>query len=77
MESIIASSAALGAVIGLILALTGAGGAILAVPLLLFIPHLTRRGGRARWHPLPSACLRLSALLSGCAQASSVTGPPH
>ncbi|MGT2434171.1 sulfite exporter TauE/SafE family protein (plasmid) [Cupriavidus basilensis] len=41
MESIIASSAALGAVVGLILALTGAGGAILAVPLLLFILHLS------------------------------------
>jgi len=35
------SSAILGGVVGLILALTGAGGAILAVPLLLFILHLS------------------------------------
>lgn len=35
------SSAALGAIVGLILALTGAGGAILAVPLLLFVLHLS------------------------------------
>ncbi len=35
MENMVATSAALGAVVGLILALTGAGGAILAVPLLL------------------------------------------
>lgn len=34
------SSAILGGVVGLILALTGAGGAILAVPLLLFVLHL-------------------------------------
>lgn len=34
------SSAALGAIVGLILALTGAGGAILAVPMLLFLLHL-------------------------------------
>ncbi|MDE2203836.1 MAG: sulfite exporter TauE/SafE family protein [Burkholderiaceae bacterium] len=40
MENVIASSAALGAIVGLILALTGAGGAILAVPLLLFVLHL-------------------------------------
>ncbi|ALP67161.1 sulfite exporter TauE/SafE family protein [Paraburkholderia caribensis] len=40
MEHVIASSAALGLVVGLILALTGAGGAILAVPLLLFVLHL-------------------------------------
>ncbi|CAG9171032.1 hypothetical protein LMG23992_01915 [Cupriavidus laharis] len=40
MENIVATSAALGAVVGLILALTGAGGAILAVPLLLFVLHL-------------------------------------
>lgn len=30
----------LGGVVGLILALTGAGGAIVAVPLLLFVLHL-------------------------------------
>ncbi|WP_316157548.1 sulfite exporter TauE/SafE family protein [Cupriavidus sp. BIC8F] len=41
MESILISSATLGAVIGLILVLTGAGGAILAVPLLLFVQHLS------------------------------------
>src|SRR5579872_6961946 len=41
MINIFASSAALGAVVGIILALTGAGGAILAVPLLLFILHLS------------------------------------
>lgn len=41
MENIVAISAALGAVVGLILALTGAGGAILAVPLLLFVLHLS------------------------------------
>ncbi|TPQ31056.1 hypothetical protein C2U69_29725, partial [Cupriavidus pinatubonensis] len=41
MENIVATSAALGAVVGLILALTGAGGAILAVPLLLFVLHLS------------------------------------
>jgi uncharacterized protein len=41
MEHVIVVSAALGAVVGLILALTGAGGAILAVPLLLFVLDLT------------------------------------
>ncbi|WP_020200649.1 sulfite exporter TauE/SafE family protein [Cupriavidus sp. WS] len=41
MENVVANSAALGAVVGLILALTGAGGAILAVPLLLFVLHLS------------------------------------
>ncbi len=40
MVNILACSAALGAAIGLILALTGAGGAILAVPLLIFMLHL-------------------------------------
>lgn len=40
MDNIATSSAALGVVVGLILALTGAGGAILAVPLLLFVLHL-------------------------------------
>uniref|UniRef100_UPI003F497D72 sulfite exporter TauE/SafE family protein n=1 Tax=Cupriavidus yeoncheonensis TaxID=1462994 RepID=UPI003F497D72 len=40
MENVLAVSAALGSVVGLILALTGAGGAILAVPLLLFVLHL-------------------------------------
>lgn len=41
MENLIFISVALGAVVGIILALTGAGGAILAVPLLLFILHLS------------------------------------
>jgi uncharacterized protein len=41
MENIVASSTVLGAIVGLILALTGAGGAILAVPLLLFVLHLS------------------------------------
>jgi len=40
MESIYAVGASLGAIVGLILALTGAGGAILAVPLLVFGLHL-------------------------------------
>ncbi|AVA35680.1 uncharacterized protein ACUXAV_002161 [Cupriavidus metallidurans] len=40
MESIYAVGASLGAIVGLILALTGAGGAILAVPLLVFCLHL-------------------------------------
>lgn len=40
MESILAIGASLGAIVGLILALTGAGGAILAVPLLVFGLHL-------------------------------------
>ncbi|GJJ03807.1 UPF0721 transmembrane protein [Duganella rhizosphaerae] len=40
MDNIATSSAVLGATVGLILALTGAGGAILAVPLLLFVLHL-------------------------------------
>ena len=38
---------ALGAVVGLILALTGAGGGILAVPLLVFGLHLYHHAGRA------------------------------
>jgi len=40
MESIFAVGASLGAIVGLILALTGAGGAIIAVPLLVFGMHL-------------------------------------
>ncbi|MEK7693859.1 MAG: sulfite exporter TauE/SafE family protein [Pseudomonadota bacterium] len=40
MESIYAVGASLGAIVGLILALTGAGGAILAVPLMVFGLHL-------------------------------------
>lgn len=35
------ASAGLGSVVGLILALTGAGGAIVAVPLLIFGLHLS------------------------------------
>lgn len=41
MENFIGNRALLGAVFGLILALTGAGGAVLAVPLLLFVLHLS------------------------------------
>lgn len=40
MDSIVAISGALGLFVGLILGLTGAGGAILAVPLLVFGLHL-------------------------------------
>ncbi|TDN62859.1 sulfite exporter TauE/SafE [Paraburkholderia sp. BL10I2N1] len=40
MDSMIAGSMVLGSVVGLILALTGAGGAIVAVPLLLFVLRL-------------------------------------
>jgi uncharacterized membrane protein YfcA len=40
MDSMTAVSMFLGGVVGLILALTGAGGAIVAVPLLLFVLHL-------------------------------------
>jgi len=40
MDSMIAGTMVLGAVVGLILALTGAGGAIVAVPLLLFFLRL-------------------------------------
>jgi len=40
IDSIYAVGASLGAIVGLILALTGAGGAILAVPLLVFGLHL-------------------------------------
>lgn len=40
MDSMLFGSLALGSVVGLLLALTGAGGAILAVPLLLFFLHL-------------------------------------
>ena len=40
MEAVLAVSAALGACVGLILGLTGAGGAIMAVPLLVFGLHL-------------------------------------
>lgn len=41
MENLLATSAVSGAVVGFILALTGAGGAVLAVPLLLFVLHLS------------------------------------
>jgi uncharacterized protein len=57
MESIFISSTALGAVVGLILALTGAGGAILAVPLLLFLLHL----GVAEAAPIALLAVGLSA----------------
>lgn len=40
IDTVLAASAALGACVGLILGLTGAGGAIMAVPLLVFGLHL-------------------------------------
>ncbi|MDQ6217087.1 sulfite exporter TauE/SafE family protein, partial [Achromobacter insolitus] len=40
IDTLLAASAALGACVGLILGLTGAGGAIMAVPLLVFGLHL-------------------------------------
>lgn len=40
MQTILSESALLGSVVGVILALTGAGGAIIAVPLLIFGLHL-------------------------------------
>lgn len=57
MDSILAGSVALGALVGLILALTGAGGAILAVPLLLFVLHL----GVAQAAPIALLAVGLSA----------------
>jgi len=59
MESVIVISAVLGAIVGIILALTGAGGAILAVPLLLFILHL----GVADAAPVALLAVSLSAAL--------------
>ena len=57
MEHVIAGSVILGAIVGLILALTGAGGAILAVPLLLFGLHL----GVAQAAPVALLAVGLSA----------------
>ncbi|KAK43715.1 membrane protein [Caballeronia jiangsuensis] len=57
MGYVIASSVILGAIVGLILALTGAGGAILAVPLLLFGLHL----GVAQAAPIALLAVGLSA----------------
>ncbi|KIG11179.1 protein of unknown function DUF81 [Burkholderia sp. MR1] len=59
MDHVIASSASLGAIVGLILALTGAGGAILAVPLLLFGLHL----GVAEAAPVGLLAVGVSAAL--------------
>ncbi|MDF3833946.1 sulfite exporter TauE/SafE family protein [Cupriavidus basilensis] len=59
MESVVATSAVLGGVVGLILALTGAGGAILAVPLLLFVLHL----GMAEAGPIALLAVGVSAAL--------------
>lgn len=59
MDHVIASSTILGAIVGLILALTGAGGAILAVPLLLFGLHL----GVAEAAPIGLLAVGLSAAL--------------
>jgi len=41
MSEVQLSSAGLGLLVGLVLALTGAGGAILAIPLLVFVLHLS------------------------------------
>jgi uncharacterized protein len=57
MEGIVVISGALGTAIGLILALTGAGGAILAVPLLLFVLHI----GVAEAAPIALLAVSLSA----------------
>jgi uncharacterized membrane protein YfcA len=57
MDSILTGSVVLGALVGLILALTGAGGAILAVPLLLFLLHL----GVAQAAPVALLAVGLSA----------------
>ena len=51
---------ALGAVVGLLLALTGAGGGILAVPLLVFVRHL----GVAEAAPIGLLAVGLSAAMS-------------
>lgn len=59
MDHAIASSALLGAIVGIILALTGAGGAILAVPLLLFGLHL----GVAEAAPVGLLAVGVSAAL--------------
>jgi len=74
MEHVIASSAALGLVVGLILALTGAGGAILAVPLLLFVLHLNI----AEAAPIALLAVGVSAALGalmGLRPASCATAP--
>jgi uncharacterized membrane protein YfcA len=57
MDYAIATSAALGGVVGLILALTGAGGGILAVPLLLFVLGL----GIAEAAPIALLAVALAA----------------
>ncbi|EKS72683.1 hypothetical protein BURK_004502 [Burkholderia sp. SJ98] len=59
MDHAIASSALLGAIVGIILALAGAGGAILAVPLLLFGLHL----GVAEAAPVGLLAVGVSAAL--------------
>ena len=57
MDYAIATSTALGGVVGLILALTGAGGGILAVPLLLFVLGL----GVAEAAPIALLAVALAA----------------
>lgn len=57
MDPVFATAAGLGALIGLLLALTGAGGSILAVPLLLFGLHL----GVAQAAPVALLAVALSA----------------
>ena len=63
---------ALGAVVGAILALTGAGGGILAVPLPAFGLHLSIMQA-APVGPSRSASPRHSARCSACAKASCAT----
>jgi len=44
-----------GAVVGLVLGLTGGGGSILAVPMLIYVvgvPHRTLPSARVRWRSL-------------------------
>jgi len=59
VDHVLVNSALLGGIVGLILALTGAGGAILAVPLLLFGLHL----GVAEAAPVGLLAVGVSAAL--------------
>jgi uncharacterized membrane protein YfcA len=76
MESIYAVGASLGAIVGLILALTGAGGAILAVPLLVFGLHLRM----AEAGPIALLAVGVSAAvgaLIGSARYRALSGSRH
>lgn len=80
MEAVLAVSAALGACVGLILGLTGAGGAIMAVPLLVFGLHLQV----AQAAPIALLAVGLAAALGAalglragrCATARRVSSRP-